>query len=126
MTGALLVDTSVWVEHLRRTDARLQSVLEDPGVEVVTHEMVVGELALSGMKRTDEQFSLILEYRHLPTVDEGELLAFIESGGLVGTGIGYVDANLAASCLIAGAKLLTLDKRLASVARNLGIRFGCS
>ncbi len=43
----ILVDASVWVDHLRLSDARLVALLE--GAAVVMHPFIVGEVACGGL-----------------------------------------------------------------------------
>lgn len=116
----ILVDTSVWVDHLRRGEPQLAELLDGSGV--VTHPFVVGEIACG--KLADRP--LILELlQALPAVvvaDNDEALGFIEHHGLYGKGIGYIDVHLLASvALTDGARLWTRDKRLHSVADELGL-----
>lgn len=115
----ILVDTSVWVNHLRVVDERLTTLL-DAG-EVLGHPFVVGELALGNMQRR----AVLRDLRDLPqaTVAENELvLNFIERSTLFGRGIGYIDAHLLAAVrLTPDAKLWTADRRLQSVAAELGL-----
>jgi predicted nucleic acid-binding protein len=116
----ILVDTSVWVEHLRRGEPQLAELLEGGGV--VMHPFVVGEIACGNLADRP----LVLELlQALPTVvvaDNDEALGFIERQGLHGKGIGFIDVHLLASvALTAGAILWTRDKRLHSVADGLGL-----
>jgi len=115
----ILVDTSVWVDHLRRGDAQLVDLLER--ANVVMHPYVVGEIACGSLR---DRSSILELLRDLPAavVAEGEeVLRFIEGHGLHGKGIGYVDVHLLASvALTEGAKLWTRDKSLPRVAESLG------
>ena len=119
----ILVDTSVWVDHLRSGDAQLAELL-DRGA-VLGHPFVIGEIACGGL--TDRGAILAL-LQHLPmaTVAEPEeVLAYIHRHKLHGKGIGYVDAHLlAATALTGGTKLWTRDRRLHAVARELGCAHG--
>jgi predicted nucleic acid-binding protein len=117
----ILADTSVWIDHLRGKTKILTDYLLDDSVIVVTHEMVIGELALGGLKKESESYQRIESMRKLSLVTSDELSELIEKRQLVGTGIGYVDASLLASCLISGARLLTLDTKLAKVAAVCGV-----
>jgi len=118
----ILVDTSVWVEHLRRGTAALATALE--GGEVLTHPFVVGELACGNLKNRGEVLGLLGELPSAPVVTHAEALAFIERRALVGRGIGYIDVHLLASALLAGtARLWTRDRRLAAVAENLKLAY---
>jgi predicted nucleic acid-binding protein len=116
----ILVDTSVWINHLRTADERLAALLE--AREVLGHPFVTGEVALGNLPRRDVVLS---ELRDLPqatlTTDE-EVLDLIERQALFGRGIGYVDAHLLAAVrLTANAKLWTRDRRLQTVAAELGL-----
>lgn len=118
----VLIDTSVWVDHLQRGNAELTDMLNR--AQVLTHPFVIGELALGSL----QQRSTILEaLQNLPactTATDAEVLNFINSNALHGIGIGYVDAHLlAATRLTPAAKLWTLDKRLQSAATRLGLSF---
>ena len=114
----ILVDTSVWVDHLRRGDAQLADLLE--GNAVVMHPFVVGEIACGSL--ADRALTLEL-LQHLPSAvvaEVDEILSYIESESLYGKGIGYVDVHLLASAALGGIKLWTRDKRLLAVADRLG------
>ncbi len=115
----MLVDTSVWVEHLRRGLPRLAAALEQDRVE--THPFVLGELALGRIRRRAEILPLLDALPSVPEASHDEVLALIEARGLAGSGIGWVDAHLLASTLVARTTLWTLDRRLAAVAARLGI-----
>lgn len=119
----ILVDSSVWIDHLRRTNDRLVVLLED--VAVAIHPFVIGELALGSLR---ERTNVISALSDLPTVIEAghdEVLGLIERRSLFARGLGYVDVHLLASTLLTGGtKLWTLDKRLAAVADELGIGVG--
>jgi predicted nucleic acid-binding protein len=114
----ILVDTSVWVDHLRRGDAQLVDLLESNAV--IMHPFVIGEIACGSL--SDRAMTLELLH-HLPSAtvaDADEVLGYIDRHRLHGKGIGYVDIHLLASTAISGAKLWTRDKRLRVVAQELG------
>jgi predicted nucleic acid-binding protein len=115
----ILVDTSVWVDHLRRGDPRLVDLLERSIVTM--HPFVVGEIACGSL---NDRVSILELLQDLPAaaVAEGdEVLRFIERHALHGKGIGYVDVHLLASvALTEGAKIWTRDKKLLLVAEKLG------
>ncbi|MCP4660509.1 MAG: PIN domain-containing protein [bacterium] len=116
----MLVDTSVWVDHFRNTNAALAEHL-DHG-DVWCHPFVIGELACGNLARRDEVLSLLAALPQVPEARHAEVLALIESHRLMGRGIGWIDVHLLASTRIGGTQIWTLDQRLAAAARELGIR----
>ena len=114
----MLVDTSVWVRHLREGDAHLAAALE--GAEVWTHPWVIGELACGRLSDRATVLGYLRALPSTPVASVDEALALIERRSLMGRGIGWVDAQLLASALLAGIRIWTLDRRLAAVAAELG------
>jgi predicted nucleic acid-binding protein len=118
----ILVDTSVWVDHLRGGDAQLVDLLER--ARVVMHPFVVGEMACGSLRNRSSILELLLDLPAAAVAENDEVLGFIERHALHGKGIGYVDVHLLASAaLTAGAKLWTRDKKLRVVAKALGFAF---
>lgn len=116
----ILVDTSVWVDHLRASDTALAALL-DVGA-VLTHPFVIGELALGTLRQRETILKALSDLPHASVATDAEVLHFIDRHALFGRGIGYVDAHLLAAVrLTPGAELWTNDKRLHSVARQLGL-----
>lgn len=115
----ILPDTSVWISHLRRSEPKLQKLLDD-GL-VITHPFVMGELACGHLRNRRE----VLEYLdHLVSAPEASSLearTLIETHKLMGQGLGWTDVHLLASCRIAGARLWSLDQALARTAQRLGV-----
>ena len=121
----ILVDTSVWVDHLRSGDALLVDLLERGAV--VMHPFVVGELALGTLRDRSSVLELLQDLPAAVVAESDEVLGFIERRRLDGKGIGYVDAHLLASvALTKGALLWTRDKRLRLAADELGAAFADS
>ena len=116
----MLVDTSVWVHHLRRHHAALAAHLQRG--EVWTHPFVIGELACGTLGKRREILSALAALPQVAVVEHDEVLAFIESHRLMGWGIGLIDVHLLASSRLAGMRLWTLDRALASAAQSLGLR----
>ena len=115
----ILVDTSVWVDHLRAGDERLVALLNSS--QVIMHPFVLGELACGNLCRRKEVLALLANLPRATLARDEEVLFFIERHKLMGRGIGYVDAHLlAAVALDGGARLWTRDKRLHTVAWELG------
>ena len=117
-----LVDTSVWVDHLRQGDPELAAALERG--QVMTHPAVIGELALGHLKQREQLLSLMADLPQSKPASDAEVLHLINSRQLMGRGIGYVDAHLLASCLLSTATLWTRDQRLRKVAIELEIGSG--
>tara|TARA_B100000614_G_scaffold171367_1_gene152541 strand:- start:2182 stop:2571 length:390 start_codon:yes stop_codon:yes gene_type:complete len=116
----ILVDTSVWVDHLRAGDRELARLLERNQARM--HPFVVGELACGNLSRRREVLDLLRGLPPVPVADQDEVLFLIERHGLMGRGIGFIDAHLLAATLLSHATCLwTRDKRLAEVARDLGV-----
>ncbi len=114
-----LVDTSVWSDHLRRTDSTLARLLESG--EVLTHPFVTGEIACGVFPRRHETLALLNLLPSAPLINQTEVLGFIERHDLAGRGVGFVDIHLLASARVAGARVWTRDKRLADAAVRLGV-----
>jgi predicted nucleic acid-binding protein len=114
----ILVDTSVWVNHLRAGEPALVHLLNH-GL-VLAHPWVTGELALGHLSQRQNILGLLTGLPSAEIATDAEVLGLIEAEQLYGLGIGYVDAQLlAATRLTADARLWTADKRLAVVARRL-------
>jgi len=116
----ILVDTSVWVDHLQRGNAALAERLTQG--QVLGHPFVLGELALGSLS---QRASILQALQNLPAATmatDAEVLGFITAHRLHGIGIGYVDVHLlAAAKLTPGTRLWTLDKRLQAAAAPLGL-----
>lgn len=118
----ILVDTSVWIDHLRNGDKALAALLNGSGV--VMHPFVLGELACGNLARRSEVLALLNDLPHSPVATDKETLFFIERNKLMGRGIGYIDVHLLAAVSLAGSDLLwTRDKRLHDVAISLGLAY---
>ena len=118
----ILVDTSVWIDHLRSSEAHLSELLN--GGRVCMHPHVLGEIALGNLKNR----AIVLEsMRDLPQADvatEAEVFRFIGEHSLFGLGIGYTDAHLlAAAKLSPSTQLWTRDRRLIAAGARLGLAY---
>lgn len=119
----ILVDTSVWVDHLRCGDTALAGLLETG--RVLAHPFVTGELALGGLRQRDVVLSALQDLPQASVASDDEVMGFIGQHRLFGLGIGYVDAHLLAAVrLTLGASLWTRDKRLLAAADRLGLVAG--
>ena len=117
----ILLDTSVWVDHLRRGDSLVVQVLESG--QAAAHAFVIGELACGNLKSRVRVIDLLQALPQLAMAMDDEVLYFIERHKLMGRGIGYVDAHLLAAASISGSLLLTRDKRLREIAAELGVAY---
>lgn len=121
MANPVLVDTSVWVSHLRAANTELAALLQSEAV--ACHPFVIGELALCNLRNRASILSLLQDLPSADLVEHGEALAFIDTHALHGRGIGYVDIHLLASTVLSGMTLWTEDKRLAGIAKGLRVSY---
>jgi len=112
-----LVDTSVWVDHLRHGNDRLASLLDDGSA--LCHPCVIGELACGNLAHRDRILSLLDALPEAPVAEHVEVLELVRSRKLHGQGLGWIDMHLMASALLAACPLWTLDRRLDAAARRL-------
>jgi len=116
----ILVDTSVWIDHLHVSEPALVKALETD--QVAVHPYIIGELALGSVANRSEVLSLLSRLQMLPTLTHQELLSFLNTGGLWGRGLSLVDAHLLGSArLMSGVKLWTRDKRLQAGAKMASV-----
>jgi predicted nucleic acid-binding protein len=116
-----LVDTSVWVDHLRHENGTLVDLLRND--QVTCHSFVVGELACGYLRNRHEILSLLAALPQADVVEHDEALAFLASHGLPGTGLGWIDVHVLASAVLAGATLWTLDASLRRAAHKLHVAY---
>lgn len=116
----ILVDTSVWVDYLRKGEGQLRELLSK--AQVLTHPYVVGELACGSLQNRDELLGLLDRLPCVICASDTEVRMLIEKHGLMGRGIGFIDAHLLASVrLTQGAQLWSHDKRLDVLAGELAV-----
>ena len=116
----ILVDTSIWIDHLRQSSERLAELLRIG--QVLCHPYVIGELALGSLQNRNAVLNALQNIQQLPVATDNEVLHLIETNALYGIGIGYIDAHLlAATRLSPGTKLWTRDKRLFDASARLGL-----
>ncbi len=114
----ILVDTSVWIDHLRAADKALVSALNDR--RVLVHPFVIGEIALGNLRQRDLVLSLLRALPHAKAATDDEVLEFVSAHRLNGSGIGLIDAHLLASVtLTPGARLWSRDRRLREIAARM-------
>jgi predicted nucleic acid-binding protein len=117
----ILVDTSVWIDHLRKANAKLSELLNSQ--QVLCHPMIIGEIALGNLKQRTMVLEALQDLPQAVVAQDAEVLAIILSARLSGTGIGYLDAHLLSSARLSDARLWTRDKKLAFAAANLSLAF---
>ena len=118
----ILVDTSVWIDHLHRAIPALMEALEDENV--LTHPLIIGELACGRIARRDEVLGSLARLPSAIEASDAEALDVIERHQLAGLGLGYLDVHLLASVMLTpDAQLWTRDKALAEVANRLRLGF---
>ena len=121
MSDFILVDTSVWVKHLRENEKNLIRLLEQ-GL-VACHPFIIGELACGGIKNRHEIIGLLNDLPSTDVLDHYEILEFIEYRQIMNKGLGYVDVHLLGSALVSETPLWTFDKALREVADQLSIAY---
>lgn len=115
----VLVDTSVWIDHLRRGNSRLIGLLE--AGDVVCHPWVIGELACGSLGRRGEVLRLLASLPQAEQATLDDLLSFLACYRVHGQGIGLIDAQLLWAATQGACRLWTTDKRLRRVAGRLGV-----
>lgn len=117
----ILVDTSIWIDHLREGNDSLVVLLQSDAVCI--HPWIVGELACGNLGNRKEVLELLSALPQLIPASDGEVLHFIASRRLMGRGVGYIDMHLLAASVIHTANIWTRDKRLGDIAVELGLAY---
>lgn len=118
----ILVDTSIWIDHLHAPDPRLAALLSND--DVGCHPYVIEELGLGPIKQRDVVLNLLENLRQFPMLDHTEVMTLVNGRRLWGRGLSAVDAHLlGAVSLVGGAQLWTRDKRLMRAGRDLGVAY---
>lgn len=117
----ILVDSSVWIDHLRSNVEALNQALYEG--RVIQHPFVTAELALGSLANRQQIIAHLSALQQIEPVGGDELLAFIDSTQLAGAGIGLVDAHLLAAAYAGDHQLWTSDKRLRAQAERLGCAY---
>ena len=115
----ILVDTSVWVQHLRHGNTRLADLLEDE--QVLSHPFVIGELAMGSIKNRLELLTLLERLPASAITTHRDVLTLVDRRRLHGSGIGWIDAHLLASAMLSQSRIWTLDGPLERAARSLDV-----
>jgi predicted nucleic acid-binding protein len=117
----VLVDTSIWVAHLRTGNRSLERLLMD--AQVVCHPFIIGELACGNINNRNEILFLLTSLPSAPILEFDEFMFFIDEHQIMGIGIGFVDVHLLASAKLADIPLWTDDKKLNSAAIELSLNY---
>ena len=117
----VLVDTSIWVAHLREGNVQLEALLNEG--TVICHPFIIGELACGTMRNRVQILSLLQSIPMAETAEHSEVLQFIEHNRLMGKGLGYVDVHLLASAVLTGVPLWTLDRKLQQSSAKLRLDY---
>jgi predicted nucleic acid-binding protein len=116
----ILADTSVWIDHLHRSEASLSKLLME--AQVCVHPMIVGELALGSLRDRQTILALLLDLPSTPVATHAEVLRFVDANALYGIGLSLVDAHLLAALRLSSSdRLWTRDRRLSLAADKLGV-----
>ena len=115
----ILADTSVWIDHLRRGNARLEALLQ--ATSVSCHPFIIGELACGTMRNRAQVLALLDALPKARVASHVEALAFVDAHRLMGRGLGYVDVHLLGAAMLDRTPLWTLDRCLADEAARLGV-----
>ena len=118
----VLVDTSVWIDHLRSREPEMASLAD--GRQIFMHPMVIGELACGNLGDRNDVLRYLARLPRIVVATDDEVLFFIEHHRIMGSGIGYIDAHLLTASVLHGTtRLWTRDRRMMTVADELDIRF---
>jgi predicted nucleic acid-binding protein len=117
----VLVDTSVWISHLRDGNAELARLLNE--AQVMCHPFIIGEIACGNIKNRTEILSLLKNLPQAAQVKPEEVLFFIEKYELMGKGLGYIDMHLSASAHITGIPVWTSDLRFDRINKKLNLSY---
>jgi hypothetical protein len=117
----VLVDTSVWVAHLREGTIGLDALLNEG--HVFCHPFVIGELACGNLKNRVEILSLLQALPVAVHAEHEEVMDFIEEHALMGKGLGYIDTHLLVSAVLTQTPLWTLDRKLKESSSRLGLSY---
>ena len=118
----ILVDTSIWIDHLHASEPSLVALLHDD--QVGCHRAVIEELALGSIRPRDQVLTLLESLQRFPVVAQEEVMALVDGRHLWGRGLSAVDVNLPGSVmLVGGGRLWTRDRRLLAACRDSGAAY---
>lgn len=119
----VLVDTSVWVSHFRKSNVSFEALLAND--QILCHPLVLVELACgSPPSPRSKTLEYIKKLQQATVATPNETLEFIEKHNLYESGCGAIDVSLLTSTLLSeNALIWTLDKQLENLATKLGISY---
>jgi predicted nucleic acid-binding protein len=117
----ILVDSSVWIDHLHDGDLQLESLLDEG--EVACHPFIIGELACGNISNRKQILAFLRSLPQAGVAGQDEVMGLIEARRLMGTGLGFIDVHLLASARLAGIPLWTRDLQLKKAAAALDVLF---
>lgn len=118
----ILIDSSVWIDHIRLAEAEMSAALTRG--HVLQHPFVTAEIALGSLKDRRGFVAMLAELPQASPVSDSRLLEYVDQAELHGTGIGMIDAHLLACAADGdGMRLWTRDKRLQQHAERLGLAY---
>ena len=112
-----LIDTSAWINHFRHGDEKLEEVLRHDNV--LSHPYVIGELGLGHLKDRKETLSTLLKLPQAKMPSFEEVMTYIESNKLYGSGLGWVDIVLIISAKLSASEIFTKDKNIMKIWNKL-------
>ena len=122
MMHSIIVDTAVWIDHIRRPEAALTGLLESE--MVLMHPLILGEIAMGRFKNRTSFLHELQKLNEPVVATDAEVLTFIERNRLFGLGLGYIDAHILLATRLTGDSLLwTRDKRLDAEAQAMSVAF---
>lgn len=115
----ILVDTSVWIDHLRHSERRLLQLLESG--TVLTHPLVIEEIACGHLRDRQKITALLHKLPSAPVATHAEVISLISNKTLYGVGLGAIDVHLIASAMLAQVKIWSKDKALSRESTRLNV-----
>lgn len=117
----VLLDSSVWIDHLRKAEPAVASLLEDH--DVLCHPFVIGELACGSLARRHVVVNILSALPTATVAEHHEVLSYIDSHKLFSLGLSFIDIHLLAACTLSFTTLWTRDRRLNEAAISLGLSY---
>lgn len=117
--GNVIIDSSVWIDHLRKPNGVVRQLLEEG--KALSHSWIIGELATGQIKN---RHNFLGNLKLLTMVKEAtvkETLDFLEAHQLYGRGLSFTDVHVVASALLSDVRILTRDKPMIVITKEFGI-----